>query len=215
MIKIAGATACIREQHDWCARTIKCAFQRRVTDLDGTMLLHSHLPLLCRCNHKAGAWKMHANLADLAITASDHDLMDVRGDQFTDNRIASSIVRRNGNGLARFSTVGTLGIYGRRDDRCGVPCDIKRLLRAHLASAAMADSRNALSPGLEPRKAVERRRRRPEILPQVPSRMIGGEIGEASGGAFHERTPVSQRLIQPSEMRAQLIKMGGHRRHHY
>src|SRR6185437_10380363 len=46
---------------------------------------------LCRCNHKACAWKMHANLADLAITASDHDLMDVRGDQFTDNRIASSI----------------------------------------------------------------------------------------------------------------------------
>src|SRR5215212_3035937 len=127
---------------------------------------------LCRCHHKAGAWKMHANLADLAITASDHDLMDVRGDQFTDNRIASSIVRRDGNGLARFSTIGILGIDGGRGDRCGVPCDIKRLLRAHLASAAMADSRNALSPGLEPRKAVERRRRRPEILPQVPSRMI-------------------------------------------
>ena len=69
---------------------------------------------LCRCNHKAGAWKMHANLADLTITASDHDLMDVRGDQFTDNRIASSIVRRDGNGLARFSTVGILGIDGRR-----------------------------------------------------------------------------------------------------
>lgn len=32
---------------------------------------------LCRCNHKAGAWKMHANLADLTITASDHDLVDV------------------------------------------------------------------------------------------------------------------------------------------
>src|SRR5207253_9013898 len=76
---------------------------------------------LCRCNHKAGAWKMHANLADLAITASDHDLMDVRGDQFTDNRIASSIVRRDGNGLARFSTVGILGIDGRRGDGCGIP----------------------------------------------------------------------------------------------
>ena len=158
---------------------------------------------------------MHANLADLAITASDHDFMHVRGDQFTDNRIASSIVRRDGNGLARFSTVGILGIDGRRGDRCGIPCDIKRLLRAQLASAAMADSRNALSPGLEPRKAVERRRRRPEILPQVPSRMIGGEIGEASGGALQEWAPVSQRLIQPSEMRAQLIKMVGHRRHHY
>src|SRR5438067_13459546 len=78
---------------------------------------------LRRCNHKAGAWKMHANLADLAITASDHDLMDVRGDQFTDNRIASSIVRRDSNGLARFSTVGILGIDGRRGDRCGIPCD--------------------------------------------------------------------------------------------
>ena len=31
---------------------------------------------LCRCNYKAGAWKMHANLADLTITASDHDLME-------------------------------------------------------------------------------------------------------------------------------------------
>ena len=70
---------------------------------------------------------MHANLADLAITASDHDLMDVRGDQFTDDRIASSIVRRDGNGLARFSTVGILGVDGRRGDRCGIPCDIKRL----------------------------------------------------------------------------------------
>src|SRR4051795_11769715 len=69
---------------------------------------------LRRCNHKAGAWKMHANLADLAIATSDHDLMDVRGDQFTDNRIASSIVRRDGNGLARSSTVGILGIDRRR-----------------------------------------------------------------------------------------------------
>src|SRR3954464_9600454 len=75
---------------------------------------------LRRCNHKAGAWKMHANLADLAITTSDHDLMDVRGDQFTDNRIASSIVRRDGNGLARFSTVGILGIDRRRGNRYGI-----------------------------------------------------------------------------------------------
>src|ERR1700739_1847470 len=140
---------------------------------------------------------MHANLANLAITASDHDLMDVRGDQFTDNRIASSIVRRDGNGLARFSTVGILGTDGRRGDRCGILCDIKRLLRAQLASPAMADSRNALSPGLEPRKAVERRRRRPEILPQVPSRMIGGEIGETSGGGMQEGGAVTQRPTQP------------------
>src|ERR1700745_280012 len=192
MIKIAGATACIREQHDWCARTIKCAFQRRVTDLDGTMLLHSHLALLCRCNHKAGAWKVHANLADLTITASDHDLMDVRGDQFADNRVASSIVRRDANGLARFPTDGILRIDGRPGDRCGIPCYIKRLLRAHLASAAMAESRNAISPSQEPRKAVERRRLRSEILSQEPNRMVGGEIGEASRRAVHTRQHGSQ-----------------------
>ena len=45
LIKISGATARIREQHDWCARTAKCAFQRRVTDVDASMLLQSHLPL--------------------------------------------------------------------------------------------------------------------------------------------------------------------------
>src|SRR5262245_60898841 len=123
---------------------------------------------LCRCNHKAGAWKMHANLADLTITASDHDLMDVRGDQFTDNRVASSIV----------PTDGVLRIDGRLGDRCGIPCYIESLLRAHLASAAMADSRNALSPSQEPRKAVERRPRRSKILSQEPNRMIGSEIGE-------------------------------------
>src|SRR5215469_2034642 len=160
----------------------------------------------CRCNHKAGAWKMHANLADLTTTASDHDLMDVGGDQFTDNRVASSIVRRDGNGLARFPTDGILRIDGRPGDRCRIPCYIKRLLRAHLASPAMADSRNALSPSQEPRKTVERWRRRSEILSQKPNRMIGGEIGEASGRALQERAPVSQRLIQPIEMRAQLIK---------
>src|SRR5262249_57593229 len=46
MIKIAGATARIREQHDWCAQTANCAFQRRVTDVDASMLLQSHLLLL-------------------------------------------------------------------------------------------------------------------------------------------------------------------------
>src|SRR5246127_3186567 len=199
-----------------CDRASSLGFlrSRRVNLTTPTMLLHSHLPLLCRCNHKAGAWKMHANLADLTITAADHDLMDVRGDQFTDNRVASSIVRRHGNGLARFPTVGILRIDGRPGDRCGIPCYIKRLLRAHLASASMANSCNALSPSQEPRKAVERRRRRSEILSQEPNRMIGGEIGEASGRALQERAPVSQRLIQPIEMRAQLIKQVGPRRHH-
>src|SRR5215469_9009970 len=45
MIKIAGATARIREQHDWCAQTANCAFQRRVTDVDASMPLQSHLPV--------------------------------------------------------------------------------------------------------------------------------------------------------------------------
>src|SRR5262249_52528652 len=43
-------------------------------DVDASMPLQSHLALLCRGNHKSGAWKMHANLADLTTTASDHDL---------------------------------------------------------------------------------------------------------------------------------------------
>src|SRR5437763_6133522 len=45
LIKIAGATARIREQQDWCARTAKCALQRRVTDVDASMLRQSRLPL--------------------------------------------------------------------------------------------------------------------------------------------------------------------------
>src|SRR5262249_55859487 len=112
---------------------------------------------------------MHANLADLAITASDHDLMDVRGDQFTGNRVASSIVRRDSNGLARFPTDGIPQIDGRAGDRCGIPCYSKRLLRAHLASAAMADSRNAISPSQEPGKAVQRPPRPPQLLSQEPN----------------------------------------------
>src|SRR5262249_33189363 len=43
MIKIAGATARIREQHDGCAQTANCAFQRRATDLDASMPPHSNL----------------------------------------------------------------------------------------------------------------------------------------------------------------------------
>ena len=100
---------------------------------------------LCWRNGKAGAWKMHANLADLTITASDHDLMGVRGDQFTDNRVASGIVRRDGHGLARFPTDGIPRIDGRPGNRCGIPCYIKRLFRADLASGAMADGRDALN----------------------------------------------------------------------
>ena len=84
-----------------------------------------------------------------------------------------------------------------------------------MASPAMADGRNALSPGQEPRKAFERRRHRSEILSQVPNRMISGEIGETNGRALQERAFVAQRLVQPIEMCAQLIKVVGHRRQHY
>src|SRR3954453_20767098 len=45
LIKIAGATARIREPHDWCARSANCALQRRVTDVDASMLRQSRLPL--------------------------------------------------------------------------------------------------------------------------------------------------------------------------
>src|SRR3954463_516111 len=118
---------------------------------------------------------MHANLADLTIAASDHDLMDVRGDEFADNRVAAGIVRGYGNGLAGFPAVGIPRIDGRARNRRGIPGDIKRLARAHLAAPAMADRRDTLSPAQEPRKAIERRRRRSKIPPQEPNRVIGGE----------------------------------------
>src|SRR5215831_10791289 len=38
IIKITDATARIREQHDWYAQTVKCAFQRHVTYFDHSML---------------------------------------------------------------------------------------------------------------------------------------------------------------------------------
>src|SRR5207248_7910920 len=64
LIKIAGATARIREQHDWCAQTAKCAFQRRVTDVDASMLLQSHLPFCCL----RGATSPVARIMSSAIT---------------------------------------------------------------------------------------------------------------------------------------------------
>ena len=42
---------------------------------------------LGRCNYEAGAWKMHTDLADGGIAASDDDLMDAQGDQFADDRV--------------------------------------------------------------------------------------------------------------------------------
>lgn len=49
---------------------------------------------------------MYADLAEFAIAAADGDLMDVRGDQFPRDRIASGIVRSDGNCLAGLPTDG-------------------------------------------------------------------------------------------------------------
>ena len=67
---------------------------------------------LGRCNYEAGAWKMHTDLADGGIAASDDDLMDARGDQFADDRVASGIIRRDGDGLARLPADGVSRIGG-------------------------------------------------------------------------------------------------------
>src|ERR1700686_2201437 len=53
---------------------------------------------------KTGAWEMHTDLSDCGIAATDDDLMDARGDQLADDRIASSIVWSNADDLARFPT---------------------------------------------------------------------------------------------------------------
>src|SRR6476659_10166874 len=97
-----------------------------------------------RHHDKTGAWEMHTDLSHCGIAASDDDLVDARGDQLADDRVASGIIRRNGHCLTRFPADGISRIEGSAGDRGGIPCYIKRLLRAHLASAAMADSGNAL-----------------------------------------------------------------------
>ena len=67
---------------------------------------------LGRRNHEAGAWKMHTDLADRGFAASDDDLMDVRGDQFADDRIAPGIVRSNADDLARLPPDGIFRVSG-------------------------------------------------------------------------------------------------------
>jgi hypothetical protein len=44
VVKITGAAAGIREQHNRSAGPVKGAFERRATDFDVSMLLHSHSP---------------------------------------------------------------------------------------------------------------------------------------------------------------------------
>src|SRR6516225_1343574 len=55
-----------------------------------------------RHHDKTGAWEMHTDLSDRGIAASDDDLMDARGGQLADDRIASGIIRRDGHCLTRF-----------------------------------------------------------------------------------------------------------------
>src|SRR5215469_1326516 len=65
-----------------------------------------------RQHDKTSAWEMHTDLADGGIAASDDDLMDARGDQFADHRVASGIIRRDGDGLARLPADGVSRIGG-------------------------------------------------------------------------------------------------------
>src|SRR4051794_32864750 len=67
---------------------------------------------LGRRNHEAGAWKMHTDFADRGFAASDDDLMDARGDQFADDRIASGIVRSNADDLAKLPPDGIFRVGG-------------------------------------------------------------------------------------------------------
>src|ERR1700730_13138041 len=159
-----------------------------------------------RHHDKTGAWEMHTDLSDRGIAASDDDLMDARGDQLADDRVASGIIRRDGHCLTRFPAdrISRIGDYA--GDRRSVPRRIERLFRGCWAPPAVADCGNALGPTQQPRKAVERHRRWSEIVFQEPNRMVGGEIGKASGRALQERALVDQHLIQPIEMRAQLIE---------
>src|SRR5215470_3331756 len=54
-----------------------------------------------RHHDKTGAWEMHTDLSDRGIAASDDDLMDARGDQLADDRVAPGIIRRDGHSLTR------------------------------------------------------------------------------------------------------------------
>ena len=58
-----------------------------------------------RHHDKTGAWEMHTDLSDCGIAASDDDLMDTRGDQLADDRIAPGIIRRDSHCLTRLPTV--------------------------------------------------------------------------------------------------------------
>src|SRR3954468_16245144 len=167
-----------------------------------------------RHHDKTGAWEMHTDISDRGIAASDDDLMDTRGDQLADDRITSRIIRRDSYCLTRLPTARISRIADYAGDGRSVPRRIERFFRGHWAPSAVADCGNALSPTQQHRKAVERHRRWPEISFQEPNRMVGGEIGKANGRALQEGPLVDQNLIQPIEMRSQLIEQVRHRCHH-
>jgi hypothetical protein len=47
VVKITGAAAGIREQHDGDSRPVNGAFERRAANFEVSVLLHSHSPLSC------------------------------------------------------------------------------------------------------------------------------------------------------------------------
>ena len=71
---------------------------------------------------------MHADLADRGIAASDDDLMDARGDQFADDRVAPGIIRCDGDGLAKLPADGI--------SRIGIALAIEVAARATLSACS-------------------------------------------------------------------------------
>src|ERR1700683_1278909 len=74
-----------------------------------------------RHHDKTGAWEMHTDLSDRGIAASDNDLMDARGDQLADDRVASGVIRRDGHCLTRFPADRILRIGDYAGDGRSVP----------------------------------------------------------------------------------------------
>ena len=129
---------------------------------------------------------MDTDLADRGIAAPDDDLMYARRNQFADDRIASGIVRSNADDLARLPADRIFRVSGCFSDRGSGSGHIERLFGGHWAPSAVADCGNPLGPAQQPWKAIERRGCWSEILFQEPNRMVGGEVGKASGGALQK-----------------------------
>ena len=65
-----------------------------------------------RHHDKTGAWEMHTDLSDRGIAASDDDLMNARGNQLADDGVASGIIRRDADDLARLPADGIFRVSG-------------------------------------------------------------------------------------------------------